>query len=110
MKFEVVKSEKRTQAQGALTLVMPGTFSRVQIDVETSATALAGSLAVGFLTPGMTQPKALLDADGNPVLINLTKPYPVSFAEMSLNALIFTPTGFDADKTFRVAIVHSEVQ
>lgn len=110
MSYEEIQSAWRSQAQGVATLFVSATHNRVQIDVETSAAATSGTLAVSFLTPLMTQPKPLRDESGNKVSIDLADPYPVQIRDMMISQLLFTPAGFDADKTYHVAVVSAEVQ
>lgn len=110
MNYEEIESAWKSQAQGVTALnVWPGA-SRIQIDVETSAPAGSGTLMVSFLTPQMSQAKPLRDENGAKVSIDLADPYPVLIKDMMISQLLFTPSGFDADKTYHVTVVSTEVQ
>lgn len=90
----------KTQANGAFTsapyaagFVPPLTTA---IGVETSATPTAGTLLVEYRMNGMTKYKT---AD----VINLVAPVDILLTGYAFD-FRFTPTGFDADKTYTVVI------
>ena len=90
----------KTQADGAFTVspyaagfVPPLTTA---IGVETSATPTAGTLLVEYRMNGMTKYKT---AD----VINLVAPVDILLTGYAFD-FRFTPTGFDADKTYTVVI------
>lgn len=90
----------KTQANGAFTsapyaagFVPPLTTA---IGVETSATPTAGTLLVEYRMNGMTTYKT---AD----VINLVSPVDILLTGYAFD-FRFTPTGFDADKTYTVVI------
>ena len=90
----------KTQANGAFTsapyaagFVPPLTTA---IGVETSATPTAGTLLVEYRMNGMTKYKT---AD----VINLVSPVDILLTGYAFD-FRFTPTGFDADKTYTVVI------
>ena len=90
----------KTQADGAFTsapyaagFVPPLTTA---IGVETSATPTAGTLLVEYRMNGMTTYKT---AD----VINLVAPVDILLTGYAFD-FRFTPTGFDADKTYTVVI------
>ena len=90
----------KTQANGAFTsapyaagFVPPLTTA---IGVETSATPTAGTLLVEYRMNGMTTYKT---AD----VINLVAPVDILLTGYAFD-FRFTPTGFDADKTYTVVI------
>lgn len=90
----------KTQADGAFTsapyaagFVPPLTTA---IGVETSATPTAGTLLVEYRMNGMTKYKT---AD----VINLVAPVDILLTGYAFD-FRFTPTGFDADKTYTVVI------
>jgi hypothetical protein len=95
----------RTQAQGVFVIALDRNHSSIQIDAETSAKAQGGTLKLQFVSPGMSVAKDFLGATGSAVVIDLAKPYPVVFKDLSVDQLIVTPIGFDADKSFSVGIV-----
>lgn len=103
--FNPLKSSNLTQAGGDVLIPIPTRdLVWLQIDAECSATPTAGTLAVLFKTPGMATAKALLDASGNPITIDLKKPYPAYLSSLCIDALVLRPTSFDADKTFNVVV------
>ena len=90
----------KTQANGAFTSA-PFTAGFVPplstaIGVETSATPTAGTLLVEYRMNGMTTYKT---AD----VINLVSPVDILLTGYAFD-FRFTPTGFDADKTYTVVI------
>ena len=91
----------KTQANGAFT-VSPYATGRAApystaIGVETSATPTAGTLLVEYRMNGMTKYKT---AD----VINLVSPVDILLTGYAFD-FRFTPTGFDADKTYSVTVV-----
>lgn len=90
----------KTQANGAFTSA-PYTAGEVPplstaIGVETSATPTAGTLLVEYRMSGMTKYKT---AD----TINMVSPIDILMPPYAFD-FRFTPTGFDADKTYTVVI------
>ena len=90
----------KTQANGAFTSA-PFTAGLVPplstaIGIETSATPTAGTLLVEYRMNGMTKYKT---AD----VINLVSPVDILLTGYAFD-FRFTPTGFDADKTYTVVI------
>jgi hypothetical protein len=99
----------RTQADGDVVFFFTSGQSTVQFDVQVSATPTAGTLAVLFVTHGLSTPKQIMDANGNAIVVDLKAPYPVVLPDISISKLIFRPENFDADKTFSVGVTSSEV-
>lgn len=100
----------KKQADGDQSVFIEGRFAKIQIDVETDADVAAGStLQVFFVTPGMSRPKSLRGADGKPVIIDLTVPYPVSLEDLCLERLIFRPVGLEAARSYQVVVLSQEV-
>ena len=101
MIFNSVATEK-TQADGVFSILLGASdrFCRHQVQVEVSATPDAGALAVAVRSPGATDFVALdgaIDMTGTDLLKTFG---PVFVAEIQ-----FTPTSFDAGKTYNVIVV-----
>jgi hypothetical protein len=93
--------EDKTQGDGAFTVLLEkaDNLCRHQVQVEVSATPAAGTLAVSVRSPGAVN---FVELDGTFDLTGtaLLKVFgPVFAAEMR-----FTPSGFDAGKTYNVII------
>lgn len=91
----------KTQANGVFT-VSPYAAGKVPpynttIAVECSATPTAGTLTIEYRAPGMTQWKAF-------TTISLVTPVDPTIGGYAYE-FRFTPTGFDADKTYSVSII-----
>jgi hypothetical protein len=99
-----------TQAAGATTLQVQKTAGFYQIYVETSATPTAGTLAVSYACEGSNTFMPLLDAEEAAITINLTAPQPVVVEGVFIDKFKFTPTGFDADKTYKVFVATTQTQ
>lgn len=93
-----LKAEGRSQADGAFSLDTSLTEkTRYQIQVEVSATPAAGTLAVGVKTPGAAGFASVgtIDLTQAPLAVRL---------EAKAEAIQFTPSSFDAGKTFSVYV------
>jgi hypothetical protein len=96
----------KTQADGAQTVSI-GNFDNAklhQIQVSTSATPAAGTLTVAIKTPGSDSFATL------PWTIDLTALATTAVFQFTgfANQIRFTPTSFDADKTYTVIICTGE--
>ena len=107
-KNHIIKSLANTQAGGAITLGVKG-FEYLpfhQIQVEVSAQPSAGTLTVQYKTPGATE---YVTATGSPIdLTALNKAAAWRLDNCYIEAIKFTPSGLDADKTFSVIVVSNE--
>lgn len=99
--FNSVTSGKK-QSDGAFSVALGkmDLFTRHQIQVEVSATPTAGTLAVAVRSPGATDYVTVsesIDMTSTDLIKIIT-----GFAFVS--DIRFTPSGFDADKTYNVII------
>jgi hypothetical protein len=91
LRLEVANSSSATEG-----LVNP---TKHQIQIEESATPSAGTLAIAGRNPGATD-HALIGT------VNLTDVAELlQIIEGVYDSLQFTPTGFDADKTYSIHVV-----
>ena len=103
----VNKIENRTQALGAFTVEL-GHHDRAcrhQIQVEVSATPSAGTLAVEVRSPKAEDFCPVAD---NIIDLTSTELLKVLSDYAFVAEFRFTPTSFDADKTFNVIITSGE--
>jgi len=94
-------TEAKTQADGAFNIELSNAdrFCRHQMQVEVSATPESGSLAVAVRSPGAID-FVTLDGSIDLTGADLLKTFgPVFAAEIR-----FTPSDFDADKTYNVIV------
>jgi len=91
----------KTQADGAFTVLLGAydSFCRHQVQVEVSATPSAGTLAVAIRSPGATN-FVTLDGSFDLTGAELLKTFGPCFAA----EIRFTPTSFDAAKTYNVIV------
>ncbi|MEI7635891.1 MAG: hypothetical protein WCJ37_01185 [Syntrophus sp. (in: bacteria)] len=102
--FNEVVSGK-SQADGVFTVLLAGAdcFARHQIQVEVSATPADGHLAVAMRSPG-AEDFVTLDGAFDLASDDLVKVFgPAFVAEFQ-----FTPTDFDAAKTYNVIVTSGE--
>jgi hypothetical protein len=104
----ILKALAKTQAGGAQTLGNKG-FDYLpfhQIQVEVSAQPSAGTLKMEILTPGATE---YIEVSGSPVdLTDLNKAAAWRLDNVFVESFKFTPTDFDAAKTYSVIVTSNE--
>ena len=90
--------QNKTQADGAQTVTLEEAdrFREHQVQLEVSATPSAGSLTVAVRTPGASG-----FTDIGTIDMTDTDDYLQQFTGLA-GAVRFTPSGFDADKTYSV--------
>ena len=106
----VNKTDSTTQAAGAVTLEVQQAAGFYQIYVETSATPTAGTLAISYACEDSNTFMPLLDAEEVAITVNLVAPQPVVVEGVFIDRFKFTPTGFDADKTYKVFVATTQTQ
>lgn len=91
----------KTQAGGVFSVLLGSDdrFCRHQVQVEVSATPLAGTLAVAVRSPGAAN-FVTLDGSIDLTGTELLKTFGPCFAA----EIRFTPDSFDADKTYNVIV------
>ena len=107
-KNHTMKALLKAQTDGAQVLGNRGFeyLPHHQIQIEVSAQPSVGSLAVEYKTPGATEYVA---ATGSPIdLTALNKATAFRLDWLFIEAIKFTPTGLDADKTYSVIVVSNE--
>lgn len=108
-KNHTLKALAKTQADGAQ-VIGNGGFEYLphhQIQVEVSAQPSAGTLAVEYKTPGASEYVA---ATGSPIdLTALNVAGAWRLDNVYVSAFRFTPTSFDAAKTYSVIVTSNEV-
>ncbi len=107
-KNHIMKALLKAQTDGAQALGNKGFeyLPHHQIQVEVSAQPSIGSLAVEYKTPGATE---YVTASGSPIdLTALNKAAAFRLDHAFIEAIKFTPTGLDADKTYSVIVTSNE--
>lgn len=107
-KNHFLKLLAKTQANGAQTLGNKGYeyLPHHQIQIEVSAQPSAGTMKIEYLTPGAAE---YVEAEGSPVdLTALNKAGAYRLDDVFVEAFKFTPTSFDAAKTYNVIIASNE--
>lgn len=91
----------KTQADGAFIVPLSGheAAESYQINLEVSGAPNAGSLAVGVRGPGGTAYYSIGSIDMTDTTERL-----MIIKDLAISALQFTPTSFDADKTYTVIV------
>lgn len=94
---------------GDVLVPLPDDFAdQLQIDLEPTTPQTLGTsgyVNVFFRTPGMRRLKALRGADGKPISIPLSDPYPVALNGLSIEYLVFRP--ISALVGYKIAISRS---
>ncbi len=107
-KNHILKALAKTEATGAQTLGNRGFeyLPHHQIQIEVSAQPSAGTLKIEYLSPGSTE---YVEVSGSPVaLTTLNKAAAFRLDDVFVDSLRFTPTSFDADKTYNVIVTSNE--
>jgi hypothetical protein len=107
-KNHTLKALLKVQADGAQALGNKGFeyLPHHQIQVEVSAQPSAGTLAVEYKTPGASE---YVTAAGSPIdLTVLNKAAAFRLDNVFIESIRFTPTGFDADKTYSIIMASNE--
>jgi hypothetical protein len=107
-KNHTLKTLLKSQSDGAQVLGNKGFeyLPHHQIQVEVSAQPSVGVLAVEYKTPGATEYVA---ASGSPIdLTVLNKAAAFRLDNLFIEAIKFTPTGLDAEKTYSVIVTSNE--
>ena len=94
-------TEGKSQADGAFAVLLGASdrFCRHQVQVEVSAAPSSGTLAVAVRSPGAAD-FVTLDGGFDMTGTDHLKTFGPCFAA----EIRFTPTGFDADKTYNVIV------
>lgn len=107
-KNHILKALTKTQANGAQTLGNRGFeyLPHHQIQIEVSAQPSAGTLKIEYLTPGATE---YIEVAGSPIdMTALNKAAAYRLDNVFVESFRFTPTSFDADKTYGVVVASNE--
>jgi len=107
-KNHTLKVTGKTQADGAVTMGLAGHehLPHHQIQIEVSAQPSAGTIKIEYRTPGATE---YVKATGSPVdLTALNKAACYRLDNLYAESFRFTPTSFDADKTYSVIVQSNE--